>query len=81
MVVTSALLLFGFWEMERVKWTLGFSGGSVVKNPPSEREPRVQSLGWENCIEKGKATHPVFWLGECHGLYSPWGRKELDTTD
>ena len=23
---------------------------------------------------------PVFWLGEFHGLYSPWGCKELDTT-
>ena len=24
---------------------------------------------------------PVFWPGELHGLYSPWGHKELDTTD
>ena len=24
---------------------------------------------------------PVFWSGEFHGLYSPWGRKESDTTD
>ena len=23
---------------------------------------------------------PVFWPGEFHGLYSPWGRKESDTT-
>ena len=23
----------------------------------------------------------VFWPGESHGLYSPWGRKELDTTE
>ena len=22
---------------------------------------------------------PIFWPGEFHGLYSPWGRKELDT--
>ena len=33
MVVTNAVLLLGFWEMEKVKWTLGFPGGSVVKNP------------------------------------------------
>ena len=26
-------------------------------------------------------TSPVFWPGEFHGLYSPWGRKELDTTE
>ena len=23
---------------------------------------------------------PVFWPGEFHGLYNPWGRKESDTT-
>ena len=24
---------------------------------------------------------PVFWSGEFHGLYSPWGRKESDMTE
>ena len=24
---------------------------------------------------------PVFWPGEFQGLYSPWGHKELDTTE
>ena len=24
---------------------------------------------------------PVLWPGEFHGLYSPWGRKELDKTE
>ena len=24
---------------------------------------------------------PVFWPGKFHGLYSPWGRKELDMTE
>ena len=24
---------------------------------------------------------PVFWPGEFRGLYSPWGHKELDTTE
>ena len=24
---------------------------------------------------------PVFWPGEFHGLYSPWGHKELDMTE
>ena len=23
----------------------------------------------------------MFWPGEFHGLYSPWGDKELDTTE
>ena len=24
---------------------------------------------------------PVFWPGEIHGLYSPWGRRESETTE
>ena len=29
----------------------------MVKNPPTMRETWVQSLGWEDPLEKGKATH------------------------
>ena len=29
----------------------------VVKNPPAMWEISVQSLGWEDPLEKGKATH------------------------
>ena len=29
----------------------------LVKNPPVIQETRVQSLGWEDPLEKGKATH------------------------
>ena len=29
----------------------------LVKNPPAIRETRLQSLGWEDPLEKGKATH------------------------
>ena len=28
-----------------------------VKNPPAMWETLVQSLGWEDTLEKGKATH------------------------
>jgi len=53
----------------------------LVKNPPAMGETWVLSLGWEEPLEEGKATTPVFWPGEFHGLYSPWGRKESDTTE
>ena len=53
----------------------------LVKNLPAMRETWVRSLGWEDPLEKGKATHSVFWPGEFHGLYSPWGHKESDTTE
>ena len=29
----------------------------LVKNPPAVRETWVQSLGWEDPLEKGKSTH------------------------
>ena len=29
----------------------------LVKNLPAMRETSVQSLGWEDPLEKGKATH------------------------
>ena len=45
------------------------------------QETWVQSLGGEDPLEKGKATPPVFWPAEFHGLYSPWGCKESDTTE
>ena len=28
-----------------------------VKNPPTMQEIKVQSLGWEDPLEKGTATH------------------------
>ena len=29
----------------------------LVKNPPAMQETPVQFLGWEDPLEKGKATH------------------------
>ena len=53
----------------------------VVKNPPAMWETWVRSLGWEDPLEKRTLPTPVFWPGEFHGLYSPWGHKESDTTE
>ena len=39
---------------------LSFPGGWVVKNPPAVQEPQemwVRSLGWEDPLEEGMATH------------------------
>ena len=54
----------------------------LVKNLPAMQEIWVRSLGWEDPLEKGKAIHSrLFWPREFHGSYSPWGLKELDTTE
>ena len=29
----------------------------MVKNPPAMQETQVQSLGWEDPLDKGKATY------------------------
>ena len=51
----------------------GFPGDSVVKIPPGTR---VQSLGWEDPLEKEMATHSstlawkIPWIEEPGGLQS-----------
>ena len=53
----------------------------LVKNPPAVRETWVQSLVWEDLLEKGKA-YPLQYSGlENSRQYSSWGRKGLDTTE
>ena len=51
----------------------------LLKNPPAMWETWVRSLGWEDPLEKGKATHSSTLAWRIP--YSPWGRKESDTTE
>ena len=58
----------------------------TVKNLPAMQAIWVQSLGQEDPLEKGMATHPSILAGEFHGQrslvgYSPQGGKEQDTTE
>ena len=58
----------------------------TVKHLPTMQETWVQSLGWEDALEKDMATHSIIlawkipWTEELVG-YSPWSRKESDTTE
>ena len=65
----------------------GFPSGSAVKNPPvmqEMQETRVRSLGREDPLEEGMATHfsilawRIPWTEEPGGLQS--GHKESDVT-
>ena len=59
----------------------------MVKNLPEMQETQVQSLGWEDPLEKGLAAHSTIiawripWTKEPGRLYSTWVCKELDTTE
>ena len=57
---------------------MAFPGGSGVKNPPAVKELQetVLSLGWEDPLEEGLATHSsvlawrIPWTEEPGGLQS-----------
>ena len=52
----------------------------LVKNPPVTQETPVQSLGWEDPLEEGMATHSSI-LAWRIPMDRGWGCKELDTTE
>ena len=65
----------GQWSLEGYRpWGCkGFPGDSLVKNPPAMQEPREmwdQSLGWEDPLEKGMATHSSIYFGRV-----PWAEE------
>ena len=63
-----------------------FTGASDGKESPAMQEMRARSLGQEDALEKGMATHSsilawrILWTGQPGG-YSPRGLKETDTTE
>ena len=75
--------------MEPNKDILAFPGVSVVKYLSAMQETQekwVQSLGWEDPLEEGIATHYSILAGKTHGQkslagYSPWHCKEVGTIE
>ena len=66
----------------------GFPCGSAGKESACKKEsacnvgrpgfdPWVGKIPWR----REQLLTPILWPGEFHGLYSPWGRKELDRTE
>ena len=53
----------------------------LVKNLPATRETWFDPWVWKIPWRRERVPIPVFWPGEFHALYSPWGYKELDTTE
>ena len=65
---------------------MGFPLGSVIKNLPAMQENQVLSLGQEDPLEKGVATHSsilawrIPWTEELGGLPS-MGSQSRDMTE
>ena len=57
----------------------------MVKNLPAMQETQVRSLGWEDPLEKGMATHSsildwrISWTEEPGGLYIVHGVTKSQT--
>ena len=58
----------------------------IDRHKPTRQETWVLSLGPEDPLEKGIATHSSMLAWKFHGQkslvgYSPWGHKVSDTTE
>ena len=61
---------------------MGFPDSSVGKDSTCNAGdlgsiPGFGKIPWR----RERLPTPVFWPGEFHGLYSPWGRKQWDATE
>ena len=59
--LTSSCFIFNFLFYN------SFPAGSASKDLPMMQKTWVQSLGWEDPLEKGIATHSSILPGEFHG--------------
>ena len=69
-----------------LQYSWAFLVAQMVKNPPAMRETWVQSLGWDNPLEEGMATHfsilawriPMdrgAWWATVHGVAKSWTER------
>ena len=50
---------------------MNLNTGRMVKNLPAMQETQVQSLGWEDPLEKGMATHSSILAWRIPGTEEP----------
>ena len=74
------LLNFLYWQVDslplRLPWWLSWWRICLQHGRPGF-DPWVGKIPWR----REWLPTPVFWPGEFLGRYSPWGRKESDTTE
>ena len=59
----------------------GFPGAQQVNNLTTMRRPGFNPWVGKTPWRREQLPTPVFWPGESHRLYSPWGRQESDMTE
>ena len=67
--------------MERIvtspRTSLGSLVAQMVKNLPVKQETQVRSLGWEDPLEKGKATHSSILAWRIPWTEEPGGPQSM----
>ena len=51
------LTCYAFWKRRQVAKPQASLVAQLVRNPPTMQETQVRSLGWEDPLEKERATH------------------------
>ena len=71
------------WRRNRLPTPVffGFPCGSAGRVHLQCGRPGVDSWVGRMPRRREQLPTPIFWPGEFHGVYSPWHRKELDTTE
>ena len=64
------------WGVRLFQGKFDFPVAQMVKRLPIMQEPRVQSLGWEDLLEKGLPM-PVFLPGESPWTEEPGGLQSM----
>ena len=66
---------------EGISYPLQYSWASLVaglvKNPPAMQKTWVRSLGWEDSLEKGKATHSSILAWKIPWTIQPMGSQRI----
>ena len=75
------------WQFSRQKMykaileDLGFPWGPAGKESVQSGRPGFNPWVGKIPWRRERQLTPEFWPGEFHGLYTPWGHKESDTTE
>ena len=88
-IIWRTLQTYGCSESHPRLFTLGskaltfgaFLVAQRVKNTPTMQETLVRFLGWEDPLEKGRATHSSILAWRVPWTVQSWDHKELDMTE
>ena len=76
-----------FWTIDNLSYyifpfrNMGFPGGFPGKESACNVEDLGLIPGWGIPWRRERLPTPVFWPGEFHELYTPWGHKLSDMTE